>query len=349
MSEELWYVKLANGDVHRVTLDQLDGAFQAGHIDENTMVLSAGTDTWTTLADLLGGGDEQDEQDEPAAEASYVPQHAAAEVEYVPQHAAAEAQYIPQVAQPSYVPQVAQPSYIPQVAQPSYVPQVAQPSYVPQAAPVARAPQAHAPYASPQTPVPYVAPAPVAPVAQARQYVAPVPAYAPNTIRPLSMDLGDASDFDLPVRKSSKKGLFVAVIGLAAIAGGVGFVAQKASHGSGGDDIASVAAAAAMAAPPPAADPVLPTPTPAPAPAPIAPSTLTTTSAQAAPSEGSPLNPSFTTRFNETTKQKLLANDKAHDSKAKARHSGGAPSSGHPKSQVFTTGGNKYDPLNSSI
>src|SRR5512135_929684 len=64
MSEELWYVKLANGDVHRVTLDQLDGAFQAGHIDESTMVLAAGGSTWTKLGDLAGLDDEGQDQGE---------------------------------------------------------------------------------------------------------------------------------------------------------------------------------------------------------------------------------------------------------------------------------------------
>ncbi|HEY5148199.1 MAG TPA: GYF domain-containing protein, partial [Polyangiaceae bacterium] len=83
MSEELWYVKLANGDVHRVTLDQLDGAFQAGHIDEGTMVLAAGASQWTKLGDLAGLDDESappDPQPQPyiapapvrAAPAAYV-------------------------------------------------------------------------------------------------------------------------------------------------------------------------------------------------------------------------------------------------------------------------------------
>jgi len=58
--ENLWYVKTADGDVHRVTLDQLDEAFQAGRIDENVMVLAAGAQKWSKLSDLAG-------LDEPAA------------------------------------------------------------------------------------------------------------------------------------------------------------------------------------------------------------------------------------------------------------------------------------------
>ena len=49
--ENLWYVKTPDGDVHRVTLDQLDEAFQAGRIDENVMVLAAGA---TEVGEALG-------------------------------------------------------------------------------------------------------------------------------------------------------------------------------------------------------------------------------------------------------------------------------------------------------
>ncbi len=55
MSEnDLWYVKTADGDVDRMTLDQLDEAFNGGHIDENVMVLPAGEETWVKLGALLG-------------------------------------------------------------------------------------------------------------------------------------------------------------------------------------------------------------------------------------------------------------------------------------------------------
>src|SRR5580700_9642390 len=54
VDENLWYVKTEDGDVHRVTLDQLDEAFQAGRIDENVMVLAAGAQKWAKLSDLAG-------------------------------------------------------------------------------------------------------------------------------------------------------------------------------------------------------------------------------------------------------------------------------------------------------
>jgi hypothetical protein len=49
-----YYVQLADGDVHRVTLDQLDEGFQKGHIDANTRVLADGATGWTTLGKLAG-------------------------------------------------------------------------------------------------------------------------------------------------------------------------------------------------------------------------------------------------------------------------------------------------------
>jgi hypothetical protein len=49
-----WYVMLADGDVHRVTLDQLDEAFQEGHVDSDTLVLAQGADQWTRLGQLAG-------------------------------------------------------------------------------------------------------------------------------------------------------------------------------------------------------------------------------------------------------------------------------------------------------
>jgi hypothetical protein len=52
--ENLWYVKTPDGDVHRVTLDQLDEAFQAGRIDGKAMCLAAGATKWQSLGELAG-------------------------------------------------------------------------------------------------------------------------------------------------------------------------------------------------------------------------------------------------------------------------------------------------------
>jgi hypothetical protein len=287
---DLWYVKLPNGDVHRVTLDQLDGAFQGGRIDGRTMVMpahaEAGT-SWTSLSQLLGL------EDEPAPAP---------------------------VAMPAPAPVA--------MMAPVRVTAAAPPAYAPSA------------YAS----VPPMSATPP-PVAYGR-----VQAPVGNSLRPMSFDLGTSDLDDAPFQRSSRKGWVVAILGVAAAAGVAGFVSQQ--RRTGGDDIATVAAAAAMAAPqsfaaaplPAAAPPApqyVPYSTPAPAPA-----------AQGAAPEASPMNPQFTNRFNEATKQKLAAADQAREDKSKARHAAAAtyhPSSHSKSSTVFTTGGNKYDPLNSNL
>jgi len=283
MSEslDLWYVKLPNGDVHRVTLDQLDGAFQGGRIDGRTMVMPAESSeptAWTSLSQLLGL------EDEPAVPAVQAPPP-----------------------------------------------------------PTVVAAQAVAPYS--YAPVASVAPAAVSttppPVTYAR--VQPVA----NSLRPMSFDLGNDDLADVPFQRKSRKGWAVAIVALAAAAGIAGFVSTHPR--SSGDDIATVAAAAAMAVPQSYA--AAPLPPPSPAWVPVVPP-VAVAGQSAAPAEASPLNPQFTDRFNQTTKQKLLDADKARDDKAKARHSAASayrPAHSSKASNVFTSGGNKYDPLNSNL
>ncbi|MBX3206609.1 MAG: hypothetical protein KF764_16165 [Labilithrix sp.] len=50
---ELWHVQLG-GVVRTMSLDELDAAFQAGIVDERTMVLKGGALHWTTLGDVAG-------------------------------------------------------------------------------------------------------------------------------------------------------------------------------------------------------------------------------------------------------------------------------------------------------
>ena len=117
---------------------------------------------------------------------------------------------------------------------------------------------------------------------------------------------------------------------------------------------ATVAAApppAPIAPPPPVA--VAPPTPPAPAPV-IAPTTTTTT---VMPSD-SPLSPRFTDQKNEDPKLRLATTDRGNDVKPSRGHKGrggvatvSAPhgSGSKAKSSTFTTGGSKFDPLNSSI
>ena len=169
------------------------------------------------------------------------------------------------------------------------------------------------------------APAPVA--------LPPTPAAfaLPPSLRPVSLDLTSDLD-DPPFKKKSRKGIVVGALAGAAVLAGVVFAAV---HGAGPID--STTATAALAAPPPA------TAQPEPPP-PAAPTPAATTTAAPLPDHG----------LTDEQKAKLTAADKARDDKAKSRkkaRGAGNPShgSGKIKSQGFTTGGSKYDPLNSSL
>jgi hypothetical protein len=142
----------------------------------------------------------------------------------------------------------------------------------------------------------------------------------------------DLDDFDLnsvPFKSRSRKGWVVAVLAVAVMGGGVS-VAAKRLHL---DQAAAAPQSVAATAPPPA-EMHIPYQTPAPV-----------VAAAAAPAGDSPLNP----RFTEAQKDKLLKADKQRDEKPKAHASGGGHPAGKYKSMGFTTGGNKYDPLNSSL
>jgi hypothetical protein len=52
--EELWRVRLPDGQVHTVSIDQLVDAFEGGRIDGNVMVMSNTMTQWQRLADAAG-------------------------------------------------------------------------------------------------------------------------------------------------------------------------------------------------------------------------------------------------------------------------------------------------------
>jgi hypothetical protein len=123
-SGELWFVKLPNGAVHHVTLDQLDAAFEAGHIDARTPVLSDGATQWTTLGEAAGL------EDAPVAPAP------------VAAPSPTPAPVVMSVAAPTYAAQPAPVSYAPRQAPVSYAPRSAPVSYAPRSAPVSYVPPA---------------------------------------------------------------------------------------------------------------------------------------------------------------------------------------------------------------
>ncbi|HEY1691226.1 MAG TPA: hypothetical protein VGG39_03650 [Polyangiaceae bacterium] len=166
--------------------------------------------------------------------------------------------------------------------------------------------------------------------------VPPAPAM-PNSLRPVSMDLSLDLDDDA-FKKKPRKGLaIVATLGILAVLGGV--LASNRMHLSSGGDVAAAAA-------PPATTPPSPPPVTAATPDPAPPPPVATTTAPPADSAA--------IKLTDKQKAKLAAADKALEAKAKAHRKsrgagGGAAHSAKYKSQGFTTGGNKFDPLNANM
>lgn len=152
-----------------------------------------------------------------------------------------------------------------------------------------------------------------------------MPSPLPSSLRPLSLDLEGDPDVAALRPKSRGRRAFSVVVG-ALVIGGIAFAAARTAH-----QASPPVAAAALPPPAPevaASDPVGSAPAPSP-------------SDQAA------------SRFSDAQKEKLLAADKARDEQTKSRRKFNPGSTHHGsrsyKSQGFTSGGNKYDPLNSSL
>lgn len=280
----MWYVKLADGDVERVTLDQLDDAFQNGRVDENSMVLADGSDKWMKLADLLGlsdGAAPPAPQAKPAVMQAPVTMPPLTGVKSVP------------------------------------APVVVQ-------APVGTLPAV------------LQAPAAALPAPSIRPVAMPLVPTA--SLRPVSVDLGGPIEMGDPqFRASSRKRWVVGMLGTALVLGaGAFFVVSKAGPSASADPPPTFAAAAVQAP----AEPVSPAPPP---PAAAPPPQATN------PGPSSVMDP--TQRLTDDQKKKLLDAEKTAKSHTKVRSSGsGAASRTKDKSSsAFTTTGNKFDPLNSSL
>ena len=73
-TEDRYHTQVEAGDVRLFTLDQLDAAFNAGLIHENTYVCLEGSSEWLTLGEVAGLGDEEEPVSAPvpvAAPVSY--------------------------------------------------------------------------------------------------------------------------------------------------------------------------------------------------------------------------------------------------------------------------------------
>jgi hypothetical protein len=331
--------------VHRVTLDQLDEAFQAGHIDEETMVLAEGAERWVALGRLAGLDEEAESPSAEGASAQPAAPQWGPATSYRSMQQTAPAPYF----QPSQTP----PSTTLRPASPVAVPGL--PSgvqTVPGGMSYRPAPQVIAPYQQYAQHSPYGTlrgPASVPPASGSLRPQLP----ATTSFRPVSVDLSDVDTDDVPFRKRSGKKWVVTLTGFAAVAA-IAAVATtqpraRAYVTSAQSFVNRVVLHRALpAAPPPAVavapPPVVPEPTPPAAaePPPVAVIPATTPPPAASSAE----------RFSTDTKQKLLDADKQRDVKAKAR-SHSAPAASHPSSRTkfsgFTSGGNKFDPLNSAI
>jgi GYF domain 2 len=208
-----WMVAVAPGNVHTMSVDQLDAAFQAGQISEQTMVWTHGMEAWLPLEEVLGGGsDASDELPAPAAwpaqpVVAAQPMIAAQPVAHQPMIAAQPVAHQPMIA-----------------AQPvAHQPMIA-------AQPVQQAIRSQqATITGPAYPS----------VASSL-----VPAALPSALStaPVAMNNLESLDLDVPAfgKKKSKLGLFAAA---AVVLGGIGFTVANA----GGITAAAPAAAAAAA------------------------------------------------------------------------------------------------------
>ena len=67
-SEDRFYAQFDSREVELMTLDELQAAFEAGQIHENTFVCREGDSEWLTLADVAGLGEEQEPEPAPVLE-----------------------------------------------------------------------------------------------------------------------------------------------------------------------------------------------------------------------------------------------------------------------------------------
>ncbi len=65
---ELWQVQLESGEIGRMNLDTLDAAYNAGAIDESTLVLGPGETFWVKLGEAIGAEAEEVSYVSPFAE-----------------------------------------------------------------------------------------------------------------------------------------------------------------------------------------------------------------------------------------------------------------------------------------
>lgn len=321
-TDERWYVQFDSGQVQLMTLEELDAAFDAGEVHENTFVIQVGETQWQTLADVAGLSEEED-SGEPEVEAEVEPEPTTL---YTPAHAASlqAAAHAPPL---PMAPQQALGTYS-QQAQRAPAPQAPSPG------PSARPAVAVAAGGWPPIATPAVAPQSSWPPAAVSRSSGGYN-IGPQSMIPVVNDVD--LDFNAPSFKSGRKTALIAVFAAIPALGGGGYALMRL-------DAPPQAAAAAAPAPvapqktspwtPPASSPTPPPATPTPTP-------------EAKSDSGA------TGRLSDDMKKALLASDSGRAPKQKARSAAPArstASAGSKKgSTVFKSGGNANDPLNSNL
>jgi hypothetical protein len=95
-AEDRYFTQVDAGDVRLFTLDQLDAAFNAGLIHENTYVCLEGDSQWLTLGEVAGLGDE--EESAPVSAQVVAPHYAAASYGVQPSHHLPQVMLAPSIA-----------------------------------------------------------------------------------------------------------------------------------------------------------------------------------------------------------------------------------------------------------
>jgi hypothetical protein len=101
-ADDRWYVQFDSQEVRLMTLDEIQEAFEAGLIHENTYLIEVGSTDWKTLSVVAGLGEEDEAAEEQEAPPAAAPApHAVAPAYAAPTHAA-PAYAAPANAAPAY-------------------------------------------------------------------------------------------------------------------------------------------------------------------------------------------------------------------------------------------------------
>jgi hypothetical protein len=320
-SEDRFYAQFDSREVELMTLDELQAAFEAGQIHENTFVCREGDSEWLTLAEVAGLGEAEEPEPSPVLETrppmpSRRPEPAALET---------------RPPMPSRRPEA--PASESRPPMPARRPEM-------NTLPAQRFQQV----------------AQSVPPAALAQPVSPL-SYAPVTS---NIDYANLDLDELALRPKRRFGLVLAAAAVLALAGGGTVFALNGGGRALASAIPNSAALEAAASHSEASLTLsnIQTKPSEPAAAPIVPSTPEPAAAvaPAAPSEPSEAPKAATPAFSDDMKAALLAADKTrtdkHAKKAKAQSTRAAAAPRHGKavaSAGFKSGGSAYDPLNGKL